>query len=365
MKIKITLLPGDGIGPEICKSAVNLITLIAERYNLSVEFSEQLIGGASIDEYGEPLTQQVLDECYDANAVLLGAVGGEKWENLVHHQKPEAGLLKLRKSLGLYANIRPAKIYPAFIDASSLKADVLSGTDFVVLRELTGGIYFGEPRGYDETRGWNTMSYTKEEVDRIVNMAFEMAKDRRGKLTSVDKANVLEVSQFWRSRVNVIKEKYPDVALQHMYVDNASMQIVRDPTQFDIIVTSNMFGDIVSDIAGMITGSLGMLPSASLGDRYALYEPVHGSAPDIAGKDMANPIAMLSSVAMMFNHSFQMTQASEIIEKAIERSLELGFRTQDIFSTGKELVSCTKMSEIILNNVEEIMNNEAIGVFTL
>jgi 3-isopropylmalate dehydrogenase len=365
MKIKITLLPGDGIGPEISKSAVSLIKLIAERYNLSIEFSEQLIGGASIDEYGEPLTQQVLDECYDANAVLLGAVGGEKWENLEHHQKPEAGLLKLRKSLGLYANIRPAKIYPAFIDASSLKPDVLSGTDFVVLRELTGGIYFGEPRGYDETRGWNTMSYTKEEVDRIVNMAFEMAKERRGKLTSVDKANVLEVSQFWRSRVNVIKKKYPDVFLQHMYVDNASMQIVRDPTQFDIIVTSNMFGDIVSDIAGMITGSLGMLPSASLGDRYALYEPVHGSAPDIAGKDMANPIAMLSSVAMMFNHSFQMTQAAGIIEKAIERALELDYRTQDIFFAGKELVSCTKMSEIILNNVEEIMNNEAIGVFTL
>jgi 3-isopropylmalate dehydrogenase len=365
MNIKIALLPGDGIGPEIMESAVGLIKSIADRYNLSISFSEQLVGGASIDEYGEPLTEQVLEECYDANAVLLGAVGGEKWENLEHQKKPEAGLLKLRKSLGLFANIRPAKIYPAFIDASSLKADVLSGTDFVVLRELTGGIYFGEPRGYDETHGWNTMSYTKDEVDRIVHMAFEMAKQRNGKLTSVDKANVLEVSQFWRSRVNEIKEKFPEITLQHMYVDNASMQIVRDPTQFDVIVTGNMFGDIVSDIAGMITGSLGMLPSASLGDQYALYEPVHGSAPDIAGKDMANPIAMLSSVAMMFNHSFQMTQAAEIIEKAIERSLEQGFRTQDIFSEGKELVSCTKMSEIILNNVEEIMNEEAIGVFTL
>jgi 3-isopropylmalate dehydrogenase len=365
MNIKIALLPGDGIGPEIMESAVGLIKSIADRYNLSISFSEQLVGGASIDEYGEPLTEQVLEECYDANAVLLGAVGGEKWENLEHQKKPEAGLLKLRKSLGLFANIRPAKIYPAFIDASSLKADVLSGTDFVVLRELTGGIYFGEPRGYDETHGWNTMSYTKDEVDRIVHMAFEMAKQRNGKLTSVDKANVLEVSQFWRSRVNEIKEKFPEITLQHMYVDNASMQIVRDPTQFDVIVTGNMFGDIVSDIAGMITGSLGMLPSASLGDQYALYEPVHGSAPDIAGKDMANPIAMLSSVAMMFNHSFQMTQAAEIIENAIERSLGQGFRTQDIFSEGKELVSCTKMSEIILNNVEEIMNEEAIGVFTL
>jgi 3-isopropylmalate dehydrogenase len=365
MNIKITLLPGDGIGPEITESAVSLIKLIAERYNISIEFSEQLVGGASIDEYGEPLTEQVLEECYNAHAVLLGAVGGEKWENLEHQTKPEAGLLKLRKSLGLFANIRPAKIYPAFIDASSLKAEVLTGTDFVVLRELTGGIYFGEPRGYDDTRGWNTMSYMKEEVDRIVHMAFGMAKERSGKLTSVDKANVLEVSQFWRSRVNEIKDKYPEVTLQHMYVDNASMQIVRDPTQFDVIVTGNMFGDIVSDIAGMITGSLGMLPSASLGDQYALYEPVHGSAPDIAGKDMANPIAMLSSVAMMFNHSFQMTQATDIIEKAIERSLEQGYRTQDILSEGKELVSCTKMSDIILNNVEEIMNEEAIGVFTL
>jgi 3-isopropylmalate dehydrogenase len=365
MNIKITLLPGDGIGPEITESAVRLIKMIAERYNLTIDFSTQLVGGASIDEFGEPLTEQVLEECYNASAVLLGAVGGEKWENLEHHLKPEAGLLKLRKSLGLYANIRPAKIYPAFVDASSLKADVLRGTDFVVLRELTGGIYFGEPRGYDQSHGWNTMSYMKDEVDRIVNMAFLMAKERNGILTSVDKANVLEVSQFWRSRVNEIQNKYPDVTLQHMYVDNAAMQIVREPTQFDVIVTSNMFGDIISDIAGMITGSLGMLPSASLGDRYALYEPVHGSAPDIAGKDMANPIAMLSSVAMMFNHSFQMTQAAEIIETAIERSLEQGYRTQDIFSEGHELVTLSKMSDIILNNVEEIMNTEAIGVFTL
>ena len=365
MNIKITLLPGDGIGPEITESAVKLIQLIADRYNLTVNYSKQLIGGISIDKYGEPLTDHVLDECYDANAILLGAVGGEKWEDLEHHRKPEAGLLKLRKSLGLYANIRPAKIYPSFIDASSLKSEILAGTDFVVLRELTGGIYFGEPREYDNSHGLNTMSYTKEEVDRIVDMAFLMAKKRSGKLTSVDKANVLEVSQFWRSRVKELQKKYPEVVLQHMYVDNAAMQIVRNPAQFDVIVTSNLFGDILSDIAGMITGSLGMLPSASIGDRYALYEPVHGSAPDLAGKDLANPIAMLSSVAMMFNHSFQMTQASEIIEKAIERSLEQGYRTQDIYSEGKELVSLSKMSDTILTYVEEIMNEQAIGVFTL
>jgi 3-isopropylmalate dehydrogenase len=311
------------------------------------------------------LTDETLEACYSANAVLLGAVGGEKWENLEHHLKPEAGLLKLRKSLGLYANLRPAKIYPSFSDASSLKTEVLEGTDFVVVRELTGGIYFGEPRGYETERGWNTMVYTADEVDRIVRKAFEMAQSRKNKVISVDKANVLECSQFWRSRVKKIHKEFPNIELQHMYVDNAAMQIVRDPRQFDIIVTSNLFGDILSDIAGMITGSLGMLPSASIGDRYALYEPVHGSAPDIAGKDMANPIAMLSSVAMMFAYSFQMTQAAEIIEKAIERTLDQGYRTNDIYSKGMTLLPLSKMAATILHNVEEIFNEHAIGVFTL
>ncbi len=365
MNIKITLLPGDGIGPEIMESAVRLVNLVADRYNINVSFINKLVGGASIDKFGIPLTDDTIEACYSADAVLLGAVGGTQWEDLEHHIKPEAGLLKLRKSLSLYANIRPAKVYPAFLDASSLRADVLKGTDFIVLRELTGGIYFGEPRGYDDKKGWNTMVYLQEEVDRIVRMAFVMAKDRSKRVLSVDKANVLEVSQFWRSRVQEIKKEFPDIELQNMYVDNAAMQIVRDPLQFDILVTSNLFGDILSDIAGMITGSLGMLPSASIGDKYALYEPVHGSAPDIAGKNMANPIAMLSSVAMMFNHTFQMTQAAQIIEEAIEQTLEQGHRTNDIHSEGMTLVSTTEMSETILKNVEEIFNNHAIGVFTL
>jgi 3-isopropylmalate dehydrogenase len=365
MNIKLTLLPGDGIGPEIMESAVRLVNLVADRYNINVNYVNKLIGGASIEKFGEPLTKDTIEACASADAVLLGAVGGPKWEDLEHHLKPEAGLLKLRKSLALFANIRPAKVYPAFLEASSLKADILKGTDFIVLRELTGGIYFGEPRGYDNEKGWNTMSYTQEEVDRIVRMAFEIAHNRKKKIISVDKANVLECSQFWRSRVREIQKEYPDIELQDMYVDNAAMQIVRNPLQFDVLVTSNLFGDILSDIAGMITGSLGMLPSASLGDKHALYEPVHGSAPDIAGKNMANPIAMMASVAMMFDHTFQMTQAANIIEEAIKGTLEQGYRTQDIHSEGMNLVSTTEISEIILKNVEEIFNNHAIGVFTL
>lgn len=365
MNIKITLLPGDGIGPEIMEEAVRLINLVVDRYNITVHFTTQPVGGESIDKFGEPLTDETLNACYSANAILLGAVGGEKWEDLEHHRKPEAGLLKLRKSLGLYANIRPAKIYPSFLGDSSLKAEVLKDTDFVVVRELTGGIYFGEPRGYDSDKGWNTMVYLKEEVDRIAKMAFSMARERGGNVISVDKANVLECSQFWRSRVKEVHQQFPEIDLKHMYVDNAAMQIVRDPRQFDVLVTSNLFGDILSDIAGMITGSLGMLPSASLGDRYALYEPVHGSAPDLAGKNMANPIAMIASVAMMFRHSFQMTQAAGIIEEAIERSLEQGYRTNDIHSGETTLVSLSEMSGYILAKVEEIFNNQAIGVFTL
>ncbi len=365
MNIKITLLPGDGIGPEIMDEAVRLINLVVDRYNITVHYTTQPVGGKSIDKFGEPLTDETLDACYSADAILLGAVGGEKWEDLEHHRKPESGLLKLRKSLGLYANIRPAKIYPSFLGDSSLKAEVLKDTDFVVLRELTGGIYFGEPRGYDSDKGWNTMVYLKEEVDRIAKMAFSMARERGGNVISVDKANVLECSQFWRSRVKEVHQQFSEIDLKHMYVDNAAMQIVRDPRQFDVLVTSNLFGDILSDIAGMITGSLGMLPSASLGDRYALYEPVHGSAPDLAGKNMANPIAMMASVAMMFRHSFQMTQAADIIEEAIERSLEQGYRTNDIHSGETTLVSLSEMSGYILGKVEEIFNNQAIGVFTL
>jgi 3-isopropylmalate dehydrogenase len=265
----------------------------------------------------------------------------------------------------LYANIRPAKIYNALIDSSSLKKEVLTGTDFIVLRELTGGIYFGQPRGFDKTRGWNTMEYSVNEVERIARMAFKLAGKRRKKVTSVDKANVLEVSQFWRNIVHEIHKDFPDIELNDMYVDNTAMQIVRNPKQFDIILTSNLFGDILSDIAGMITGSLGMLPSASLGDKYALYEPVHGSAPDIAGQNKANPLAAIASVAMMFNYSLNMSKPAELIEEAIERTLALGYRTSDIFSEGSTLVSTEKMTSCVIENFNEIFNEQALGVFTL
>jgi 3-isopropylmalate dehydrogenase len=365
MSYKIVLLPGDGIGPEVTNAAVQMMKAAAESFNITLEFKEKLIGGSSYDKHQTPLTDETIQACYDSDAVFLGAVGGPKWEKLPHHLKPEAALLKLRKSLGLYANIRPAKVYDALINSSTLKKEVLEGTDFIVLRELTGGIYFGEPRGFDDKRGFNTMVYTREEVERIARMAFKFADDRNKKVTSVDKANVLEVSQFWRNIVHEVHKDYPDVQLTDMYVDNAAMQIVHNPGQFDVLLTSNLFGDILSDIAGMITGSLGMLPSASIGNKYALYEPVHGSAPDIAGKGKANPLAAISSAAMMFNYSFQMQKAAEIIEMAIERTLVNGYRTADIFSEGCELVSTEQMTNYVIGNFSDIFNEQALGVFTL
>jgi len=365
MNIKITLLPGDGIGPEVLDAALNVLKYTAEKFDVSVKTTKSLIGGASYEKFGVPLTDETLQKCYDSDAVLLGAVGGFEWENLPHHLKPEAALLKLRKALALFANIRPAKVYKAFTDSSSLKKEILEGTDFIVFRELTGGIYFGEPRGMDSEKGWNTMVYTAHEVERIAKIAFDAAAKRSKKVISVDKANVLECSQYWRQVVKKVHDDYPDIDLQNMYVDNAAMQIVRDPRQFDVILTSNLFGDILSDIAGMITGSLGMLPSASLGEKYALYEPVHGSAPDIAGQNKANPIAAIASVAMMFEHSFQMTKAAELIEGAIERALKQGLRTQDIYSEGNRLVSTSQMTETIIEKFEEIYNEQALGIFTL
>jgi 3-isopropylmalate dehydrogenase len=365
MSYKIALLPGDGIGPEVTDSAVQVIKTVAESFNLSFKFKEELIGGSSFEKYNSPLTNETLQTCYDSDAVFLGAVGGPKWEGLPHHLKPEAALLKLRKELGLYANIRPAKIYNALINSSSLKKEVLTGTDFIVLRELTGGIYFGQPRGYDKNRGWNTMEYSFDEVERIARTAFKLAGARRKKVTSVDKANVLEVSQFWRNIVHEVHKDFQEIELNDMYVDNAAMQIVRNPKQFDVLLTSNLFGDILSDIAGMITGSLGMLPSASLGDKSALYEPIHGSAPDIAGQNKANPLAAIASTAMMFNYSFNMSKPVELIEEAIERTLVAGYRTSDIFSEGSILVSTEKMTSCVIENFNEIFNEQALGVFTL
>ena len=354
MSFKVVLLPGDGIGPEVTNSAVYVMKAVAEKFNVVLEFDEQLIGGCSYEKHQTPLTEETLQACYKSDAVFLGAVGGPKWEKLPHNLKPEAALLKLRKSLELYANIRQAKVYDALIDSSSLKKEILAGTDFIVLRELTGGVYFGQPRGFDNDRGWNTMEYSRGEVERIAITAFKLAKERNKKVTSVDKANVLEVSQFWRNIVHEVHKDFQDVQLSDMYVDNAAMQIVRNPKQFDILLTSNLFGDILSDIAGIITGSLGMLPSASLGNKYALYEPVHGSAPDIAGHGKANPLAAISSTAMMFNYSFKIPYAAELIEKAIEKTLTDGYRTADIFSEGCELVSTEKMTDKVLENITAV-----------
>ena len=358
MKKKVALLPGDGIGPEVMKAAVKLMHHVAAKYDLEIETTENLMGGCSYDEHGTPLTEATIQKCFEADAVLLGAVGGYKWEELPHNLKPEAALLRIRKELGLFTNIRPAKVYKSFVNSSSLKKEVISGTDFVVFRELTGGIYFGQPRGYDDNRGFNTMVYEKHEIERIAHQAFKVAQKRKKVLTSVDKANVLEVSQFWRKTVEEVSKEYPDVELNNLYVDNTAMQIVRDPKQFDVIVTSNLFGDIISDIAGTITGSLGMLPSASLGEKYALYEPVHGSAPDIAGQNKANPIAMIGSVAMMLDLSFGLQQAAKLIEEAIEKTLEEGYRTSDINLDNGTVVTLDRMAELITENFDKIYESK-------
>lgn len=358
MTWKIVSLPGDGIGQEVVASATTFLTLLAEKLQLTLDIENHLFGGASYDVHGKMLTDETLEACKNADAVLLGAVGGPKWENLPHKEKPEAGLLKLRKELGLYANIRPAKVYNALSNASTLKQDVLQGTDFVVVRELTGGIYFGHPRGYDEEKGYNTMVYEKYEVERIAKQAFELARKRHHKVTSIDKANVLEVSQFWRHIVHDVHKSYPDVELVDMYVDNAAMQVVRDPKQFDVIVTSNLFGDIISDISGMITGSLGMLPSASLGDKYALYEPIHGSAPDIAGQNKANPLATIASVAMMFESSFNRPDIAKFIIEAIEKTLAKGYRTGDIMGEGGKCVSTTEITAHLIESFNEVYEAE-------
>ncbi len=302
---RITLLPGDGIGPEILAVTVNVLNTIAKQFDFQLNFTEALIGGAAIDETGNPLPDETLKICQESDAVLLAAIGGYKWDNLPRQQRPETGLLGLRAGLNLFANLRPATIFPQLIDASTLKKEVVEGVDIMVVRELTGGVYFGQPKGIfttetGEQRGVNTMAYTTSEVDRIAKVGFETAQKRSGKLCSVDKANVLDVSQLWRDRITLMAQNYPDVELSHLYVDNAAMQLVRAPKQFDTIVTGNLFGDILSDAAAMLTGSIGMLPSASLGaDKPGVFEPVHGSAPDIAGQDKANPLAQVLSAAMM------------------------------------------------------------------
>ncbi len=349
---KITLLPGDGIGPEIIAVAVAALKTIAEQFNFQVTFTEALIGGAAIDATGEPLPEATLQACRASDGVLLAAIGGYKWDNLP--KRPEAGLLGLRSNLELFANLRPARILPQLMEASSLKPEVIAGVDIMVVRELTGGIYFGQPRGIFVTesgqrRGLNTMIYTEAEIYRIGRVAFETAQKRRHKLCSIDKANVLEVSQLWRDCLNELAKDYPDVELSHMYVDNAAMQLVRQPSQFDTIVTSNLFGDILSDIAAMLTGSIGMLPSASLGaGRVGLFEPVHGSAPDIASQDKANPLAQVLSAAMLLRYGLHESAAADRLEWAVGRVLDQGYRTRDIWSEGQQLVGCQAMGAALL-----------------
>jgi len=345
----ITVIPGDGIGKEVVAGGLKVLETISKKYGHQFTFVQALAGGAALDAVGIPLPEETLSSCRKSNAVLLGAVGGPKWDNNPPHLKPEQALLGLRKSLGLYANIRPAKIFSALIGASALKKEVVEGVDIVVVRELTGGIYFGTPRGLEtkngETVATNTLVYSESEIVRIAKSAFDIARKRKKKLCSVDKANILETSQLWRKTVTAVAENYRDVELSHMYVDNCAMQLVRNPKQFDVIVTENMFGDILSDEAAMLTGSIGMLASASLGGKVALYEPVHGSAPDIAGQDKANPIATISSVAMMLRYSFDLQKEADDVESAIEKVLDNGYRTTDIMTENSKRIGTKEMAE--------------------
>tara|TARA_B100001971_G_C18239622_1_gene569845 strand:+ start:450 stop:1526 length:1077 start_codon:yes stop_codon:yes gene_type:complete len=348
VKATIATLPGDGVGQEILPAAINVLEAIAKRFGHSFEFVPAIVGGAAIDATGQPLPEETLNIAKCCDSVLLGAVGGPKWEGLDYSIRPERALLGLRKELGMYGNLRPAKLFPMLADASTIKLEVLKDLDLLVVRELTGGIYFGEPRGIQTTetgkRGINTEVYTTEEIVRVARIAFEAAQKRNQHVTSVDKANVLESSELWRSVIIEVHKDYSDVRLDHMYVDNCAMQLIRNPRQFDVIVTTNLFGDILSDEAAMLTGSIGMLPSASLGDKHAMYEPVHGSAPDIAGRDIANPIAMIASSVMMLTHSFHLDAEAQAIDAGIYKALEQGYRTKDLESPSCITVGTKEMS---------------------
>ncbi|GJL54537.1 MAG: 3-isopropylmalate dehydrogenase [Nitrospirales bacterium] len=355
MKKRICVFAGDGIGQEIVPEAIKVLEAIGTRFDHSFECEYAQVGGAAIDSAGIPLPSESLALAKDSDAVLLGAVGGPKWEGLDYERRPERALLGLREQLGLFANLRPAKMYSALIEASTLKPEVIDGIDVLVVRELTGGIYFGKPKGIEQTstghKGINTEVYTTEEITRIAEVAFQAARKRRCLVTSIDKANVLESSELWRRVVIEVHKKYPDVELRHMYVDNCAMQLVRKPKQFDVVVTTNLFGDILSDEAAMLTGSIGMLPSASIGSTVGMFEPIHGSAPDIAGKNMANPIGMIASVAMMLNYAFDLPKEAELIEQAIQMTLDQGFRTKDIESEGTTLLGTMEMGDTILQNL--------------
>jgi len=355
MTKKILLLPGDGIGQEIVAEAEKVLLCLKKGYALNIELESSLVGGSAYDEYGSPLPEQTLALAKQADALLLGAVGGYKWENLDISVRPEKGLLGLRAELDLFANLRPAILYPQLASASTLKDEVVSGLDIMIVRELTGGIYFGQPRGIrtlenGERQGYNTLIYKESEITRIGKVAFDIAGKRNKRLCSVDKANVLECTELWREVISTLGEQYPNIELSHMYVDNAAMQLVREPKQFDVMVTTNMFGDILSDTAAMLTGSIGMLPSASLDiNSKGMYEPIHGSAPDIAGKNTANPLATILSVAMMLRYTLDETDIADKIETAVKSVLDKGLRTLDIYTDGSTKVSTSEMGDAVVS----------------
>jgi len=357
---KILLLPGDGIGSEVTNESVKAINFLNEKENLELEFDEALFGGACLDAHNIPITDETIEIAKNSDAVLMGAVGGPKWDELPHEIRPERGLLRIRKELDAFANLRPAVVFGPLKNASTLKNEIVDGVDIMVVRELTGGIYFGTPRGVEdlgngEKKGTNTLVYTTSEIKRIARIAFDIADKRDKRVTSVDKANVLEVMQLWRDIVSEVhKSEFPHIELEHLYVDNAAMQLIRRPKSFDVILAGNMFGDIISDEAAQLTGSLGMLPSASIGTHGAIYEPVHGSAPDIAGQNLANPIASILTTAMMFKYSLNLGNLSDKIHSSVDNVLKNGYRTGDIYEEGAKKVSCSEMGDLIL---EEIKNS--------
>lgn len=351
--MKVLVLAGDGIGPEIVGEAEKVLNFVAEKHQLSLTTEHALIGGIAVDEKGEPLPAETLERAKAADAILLGSVGGPKYDSLPRNIRPEQGLLAIRKELNLFANLRPAQVFKELAHASSLKDELVAGLDIMIVRELTGDIYFGQPRGIEERNGervgFNTMIYSESEIRRIAHVAFQAAQKRNKRLCSIDKMNVLEATQLWRDVVTEVAAEYPDVELSHLLVDNAAMQLVRAPKQFDVMLTGNIFGDILSDEASMLTGSIGMLPSASLDENNkGLYEPIHGSAPDIAGKDVANPLATILSVAMMFRYTFAKNEIADEIENAVKQVLSEGYRTRDIAQPGEEVVGCVAMGQAIL-----------------
>jgi len=352
---KIIVIPGDGIGQEITASAVEVLKKVDEKFKIGLEYETRDAGGTSYEKFGTPLTDEALDACKKADGVLFGAVGGKKWDSLPVHLRPEKAIFGLRKGLGLFANLRPTKVYPELINASPLKPELVAGSDLLIVRELVGGIYFG-PRCESETKdgveqAWDTEIYSVPEIERITKLAFETAKLRRGKVTSVDKANVLAASRLWRKVVVDVAKNFPDVELNHLYVDNAAMQLVLNPKQFDVIVTNNIFGDILSDEVAVIGGSIGLMPSASIGELTSLYEPIHGSAPDIAGKGIANPMGTILSAAMLLRYSLERDDAARAIETAVDKTLADGYRTADIFTDGFKKVGTNEVTEIICKNL--------------